>query len=150
MCACAFLVAQKPLDEVHRHAFELQNPCNHLGCFPAVKGWAGASRHWEAEPIDAGGIHPHGAAGSAELCSCRLRLSSCAAPERADNAPAQNKAQLSDHGENSASEGNHLFRSPAQRSGSSPKASRGVYSEEWGKQIIKQPLIVSHFAWVGT
>lgn len=126
---CIFLSAQKPLDEVHRHAFELQNPCNHLDCFPAVKGWAGASRHEEAEPIDAGGIHPHGAAGSAELCSCRLRLSSCAAPERADNAPALNKARLSQHDENSASEGNYLFRSPAQRSGPSAKAFQGVCSE---------------------
>lgn len=136
MCACVFLTARKPLDEVHRHAFELQNPCNHLGCFPAVKRWAGVSRHREAGPIDAGGIHPHGAAGSAERCSCGLRLSSCAAPDPADNAPAPNKAQLSDRDETAASERNHLFRSPAQRSGSSPKTSRGVYSEMCGKQII--------------
>lgn len=136
MCACVFLAARKPLDEVHRHAFELQNPCDHSGCFPAVKGRAGVSRRREAEPIDAGGIHPRGAAGAAERCSCGLRLSSCAAPRRADNAPAPNKAQLPDHGENSASERNHLCRAPAQRSGSSPKASRGVCSEMCGKQMI--------------
>lgn len=45
MCARVFLTAQKPLDEVHRHAFELLNPYNHLGYFPAVKGWVGVSRH---------------------------------------------------------------------------------------------------------
>lgn len=45
MCAHIFLIAQKPLAEVHRQALELLNPYNHLGYFPAVKGWEGASRH---------------------------------------------------------------------------------------------------------
>lgn len=139
MCARVFLTAWKPSDEVHRRAFELQNPCNPLGCFPAVKGRAGVSRRREAEPIDAGGIHLH-------PCSCRLRLSSCVS----SCAPAPNKAQLSDHGENPASERNHLGRSPAQRSGSSPKASRGGHSEMCGKQMIDLncvPLGVCRGVW---
>lgn len=45
MCARIFLTAQKPLDEARRHAFALLNPYNHLGYFPAVKGWVGVSRH---------------------------------------------------------------------------------------------------------
>lgn len=45
MCARIFLTAQKPLDEARRHTFALLNPCNHLGYFPAVKGWVGVSRH---------------------------------------------------------------------------------------------------------
>lgn len=65
-----------------------KNPCNHLGCFPAVKRWAGVSRHREAEAID--GIHPHGALPSCAAAGC----GSPAALDRADNAPAPNKAQL--------------------------------------------------------
>jgi len=79
MRACVFLTAQKAMDEAHRHAFELLNPYNHLGYFPAVKGWVGVSRHEEARPIDAGGTYPHGAVSSVEHRSCMLRLSSCAA-----------------------------------------------------------------------
>lgn len=45
MCVRAFLMAQKPLDELHRHTLELLNLYHLLDYFPAVKGWVRVSRH---------------------------------------------------------------------------------------------------------